>query len=114
MLTLFFQPEAYSQDNWAAFNQKVAAREYAGLKFKFSGAIRTDASANSFALIYFRVDKTDKKIGFFNNMQDRPVNSAAWNTYTIEGTIDAEADSIQLGGIGFGNGSFILMILLFK
>lgn len=104
--SLALQPGAYSQENWAGFNQKIAAKNYAGLKFKFSGAIRTEATANSFALIYFRVDKTNKKIGFFNNMQDRPVNSTGWKTYIIEGTIDADADSLQLGGIGFGNGSF--------
>ena len=89
------QLSAASQDNWAAFKQKISAKEYAGLKFKFTGAVRTDAPENSFALIFFRVDKTNKSIGFFNNMQDKPINSSDWKPYVIEGTIDADADSIS-------------------
>ena len=105
-LGCFCQLSAHSQDNWAAFKQKISAKDYAGLKFKFTGAVRTDAPENSFALIFFRVDKTNKTIGYFNNMQDKPINNSDWKSYVIEGTIDADADSIQLGGIGFGNGSF--------
>jgi putative CocE/NonD family hydrolase len=96
----------YAQNNWAAFQQVLSAKGLEGKKIRFSAAMRTDADENSFALLIVRVDLKEKKTGFFDNMQDRPVANKEWKTYTIEGTVDADADSIHVGGIGFGNGSF--------
>ena len=95
-----------AQDNWSAFAQKIDASAYAGKKFKMSASIKTNGEQDAMAMLFFRVDKKDKTMGFFDNMQDRPVNAAEWKEYQIEGLIDATADSISIGGLAVGNGTY--------
>lgn len=92
-------------DNWTAIRQKIDAKPYAGKNLKLTAAVRTE-SEEGIALLIVRVDKKDKKMGFFDNMQDRPIQSKEWKTYTIEGKIDADADTLSFGAISFNNGSF--------
>jgi hypothetical protein len=58
------------------------------------------------ALLWARIDKTDKSMGFFDNMSDRPIRSDEWNVYSIEGVVDEKADSLIFGGLVFNNGKF--------
>ncbi|MBC7867527.1 MAG: hypothetical protein H7X88_08330, partial [Gloeobacteraceae cyanobacterium ES-bin-316] len=95
-----------AQDNWSAFSQKINAAPFAGKNFKMSGSIKTNGEENAMAMLFFRVDKKDKTMGFFDNMQDRPVNNTEWKQYEIQGTIDAIADSISFGGLAVGNGTY--------
>ena len=92
-------------DTWVAIQQKIDAKPFAGKNLKLSGAVKTKGDAGM-ALLIVRVDKKDKKMGFFDNMQDRPIQHTEWKTYSIEGRIDDDADSLYVGGICINNGSF--------
>src|SRR6185369_3073785 len=51
------------------------------------------------AEIWARVDKQDKKTGFFYNMMDKPIRSSEWKVYTINGKIDKHAENLVFGGL---------------
>jgi hypothetical protein len=75
------------------------------VKFKISASakvITADTSAS--AGLWVRVDNKNGEAGFFDNMNDRPIKSNEWRTYTIEGEMDANADKINFGGLFFNNG----------
>ena len=105
-ILLLISTNSFSQSKWAVFQQTITAAGLEGKKIRFSATIRVDAPENSFALLNIKVDRKDKQSGFSDNMEDRPVTDKEWKKYSIEGTIDKDADSIHIGGIGFGNGVF--------
>jgi uncharacterized protein len=96
----------FSQNNWVAMAQRIDAKPWAGQKFKFSAAVKTAPGYEGQAMLLARVDLTTKKQGFFDNMQDRPVQATEWKTYSIESAIDAGADTINLGIMCMNKGIF--------
>ena len=102
---LLFTESHAQADTWTAIRQKIDAKPYAGKNLKLTAAVRTE-SESGMALLIVRVDKKDKKMGFFNNMQDRPIQSTEWKTYTIEGKIDEDADTLSFGAISVNNGTY--------
>ena len=92
-------------DTWVAIQQKIDAKPFAGKNMRLTAAAKTE-SASTMAMLVVRVDNTDKKMGFFDNMEDRPIRQTAWKTYSIEGKINDNADTIHIGSICVGNGHF--------
>ncbi len=93
--------------SWFSFVQKIDAQKYQGKKFIFQGYIKVVPITHSaWAGLWFRVDKMDNSMGFFNNMYDRRVQNPSWKAYSIEGVIDSAAKEINFGGICMYNGSF--------
>ncbi|MCH6586996.1 MAG: hypothetical protein IH805_01585 [Proteobacteria bacterium] len=77
------------------------AKPYRGKLVRLKAAIRiSPAGASDRAQMWFRVDREGRKMGFFNNMGDRPIRNQQWNYYKIEGDIDGGA--IPGGGLGRG------------
>ena len=105
---IFLFTKIYSQDNeaWTSFKQTIDARPFSGKNFKYTAAIKANAGEGGMAMLFFEVKKKNKSNGFYDNMIDRPVNNAEWKEYSIEGKIDEDADSIQLGGLCNGNGNY--------
>ena len=100
--------QAQTDGNWGAFLQKLNAKPFAGKRFRVEAAVRVDRiDSLAEAEIWVRVDKQNHKIGFFNNMTDRPVRSSNWQVVSIEGRIDKGADSIVFGGIYMKKGTFL-------
>ena len=72
--------------DWSAFTQRVDVKIYKGKRFRLQAAVKVhlmDSSAQ--AAIWARVDRPDRKRGFFYNMADRPIRSKDWQLYAIEG-----------------------------
>ncbi len=91
---------------WYAFSQKLDISKYEGQKFVLEAAIRTElADSAATCRIWARIDK-EKGYGFFDNMDDRPVRSNKWETYTISGVVDSSAKDLVFGGLCFYNGKF--------
>jgi len=98
---------AQSNKTWGAFVNAIAAKPYVGKKFKIEAAIKVDLIDNDAdAELWARVDKTDKKVGFFYNMMDNPIRSAEWKVYSISGTIDKTAEWLVFGGMYHKKGIF--------
>jgi len=93
---------------WTAFTQVVKIQTNKKIKFKLSASVKTDLKEdNAQAGLWARVDETNKKIGFFDNMNDRPITENSWNTYTIEGVLDKKSNQIAFGGLCYNNGTFL-------
>lgn len=93
--------------DWGAFNQHVDATAWQGRHFKVTAAIRTkplDLQAG--AELWVRIDKTDKTMGFFYNMMDKPIKDSTWKVYTIQGKIDKNAKWLYFGGLYQHRGYF--------
>lgn len=110
-MTFFASSNLYSQDSeinrdWSAFAQVFDMTSYQGWKFRLRAFVKVEnASKLTNARLWARVDKA-KGIGFFDNMQDRPITENTWKEYSIEGDIDEKALKLFIGGICFGAGKY--------
>lgn len=98
---------AQTPNDWDAFARVVKVTDFAGRKFKLEAAVKVqliDSTAE--AELWARVDKTDKKTGFFYNMTDKPIRSGNWAVYTISGKIDKGAANLVFGGLFARRGIF--------
>jgi len=94
------------EQDWNAFYQSVDVTSYQGGTFRFTGFIRAESTIlSSNARIWARVDKK-KGMGFFDNMQDRPVTKDTWQEYAIEGPLDDRAVKLLVGGLYLGSGKY--------
>ncbi|RPD43810.1 alpha/beta fold hydrolase [Paracnuella aquatica] len=102
-LTLLAQPAG----TWDAIVQRIDAKPFAGKRFKVQAAVKVEQiDPTAAAAIWVRVDKAGNKMGFFNNMMDRPITANQWQVYTIEGKLDNDADFLNIGGLYFKKGRF--------
>ncbi len=94
-------------DAEAAFGniaQSLDATAYRGHRLRLTASAKAGASASQHTGLWFRVDKADGSIGFFDNMRDRPISENEWQTYTVEGTVDPSATRITIGILVLGEG----------
>ncbi len=94
-------------DAEAAFGniaQSIDATAYRGHRLRLTASAKAGASASQHTGLWFRVDKADGSIGFFDNMRDRPISENEWQTYTVEGTVDPSAARITIGILVLGEG----------
>ena len=80
------------------------ARDYRGMTVRLSAKIRVEGEDAS-AMMWLRVDRPEKQMGFFDNMSDRPIVSSKWTEATIEGEVDADAERFALGVMSQGGGT---------
>ena len=109
LLTLLGSIFSFAQmpQDWNAFAQRIDLSAYQGKKFHFEAAVKVktvDSSAQ--AALWARVDKKDKKMGFFYNMADKPIQLNEWKIYSIDGKIDKGAEWLNIGGLYYRNGVF--------
>lgn len=96
----FFIADAQVPADWGAFMHALPAKEYAGKKFRIEAAVKVqliDTTAD--AEIWVRVDRENKKMGFFYNMMDKPIRSKEWKVYSISGKVDKDAEYLVFGGL---------------
>lgn len=93
--------------DWGAIMRVLPAKNYAGKKFRIEAAVKVqliDSTAD--AEIWVRVDRENKKMGFFYNMMDKPIRSNEWKVYSISGRIDKDAEYLVFGGLYHRKGIF--------
>jgi len=107
MIFTFQSVSAQMPKDWGAFNQRVDATPYVGKKFRLEAAVKVQViDSTAEGEVWLRVDKADKKTGFFYNMMDKPIRLNEWKVYTISGKIDKNAASIYFGGLYHRKGIF--------
>ena len=85
--------------------QSVTADAYRGRRIKLSSSVRAEvADVGDQGQMWLRVDRSSGQRGFFNNMNDRPINSHEWQRYEIEGEVAEDATQIVFGCFLFGQG----------
>jgi hypothetical protein len=84
-------------------SQVTAADTLRGKAIRMRGQVRiADPSAQGWAGLWLRVDRTGGVPGFFDNMQNRPVRDTAWREYVIEGSVADDATQIVFGVLSVG------------
>jgi hypothetical protein len=93
--------------DWTSFNQTIDIQTNAPKKFKVIATVKVETEdPKAWAGVWARVDTKNEEDGFFDNMGDRPIKAKVWQSYTVEGTIDANSKSLSFGGLCLNNGKF--------
>lgn len=87
---------------FTAFAQVIPAAPYQGKTIRLRARVRASNADSGAAGLWVRVDRPNMTMGFFDNMQDRPIRSAAWREYEIRGPVAADATNIYAGLITNG------------
>lgn len=98
---------AQPADDWGAFIQRVPVEAHQGKNFRLQAAVKVELiDSTAEAEIWARVDKKNQRVGFFDNMMDKPIRSSHWQVYAIEGKIDHDAEYLAFGGLYSRQGRF--------
>ena len=89
--------------------QKIDAASFRGKRVRYRAAVRTEIDGqDGTAQLWMRVDLLEKKgqrrLGFFDNMANRPIRRKEWDYYEIVGDITEDAEIINLGMFMRGSG----------
>jgi len=92
-------------NTFGALTQGFKADAYRGKTVRLRAKLKLDAvDSTDKAQMWMRVDRPNHKVGFFDNMDDRPVQTATWTDVEIVGKIDADAEKIFFGVLSIGKG----------
>ncbi len=83
---------------FTALAQVAQAAPHRGKSIRLRARVRVTNPGGGAAGLWLRVDRPDGAMGFFDNMQDRPVRSAEWREYAIQGPVAVDALAI-VGGL---------------
>jgi C-terminal processing protease CtpA/Prc len=89
---------------FANIAQTIDASAYRGHRLRLTASVKAGSPASRHLGLWFRVDKADGTIGFFDNMQRRSITGGDWETYGIEGFVDPTATRITVGLMMVGEG----------
>jgi erythromycin esterase len=95
---------APNPEAWGSSTQAMDATAFRGKRVRLTGWIRTDGKPDFTAVYWVRVDCASG-MGFFDNMNQRPVTGTAWTEVTIEGPVARDAVNLNFGCMVFGMGS---------
>ncbi len=86
--------------------QRVDAAPYRGRRVRYRAWVRTElAPGPSWMGIWLRVDRANGTMGFFDNMETRPITGqTGWRQYEVTGEVAADADVLYLGALLVGTG----------
>src|SRR5690554_4711912 len=117
---MYYQGGVYSSVRVNRFNEidvsqvfgnlmlSVDPEQYRGKEIKFTGWVKLKENSKGTGHLWLRVDKADKTLGFFENMDSNPIRSNEWKQYEIIGNVDDAASGLFLGAFIKGNGSLFL------
>ncbi|MBN1552745.1 peptidase S41, partial [bacterium] len=83
----------------------IDAKALRGKEVKLSAYVRAGVSGTgNQGQLWLRVDRENKQMGFFDNMQDRPITASEWQVYTIEGPVADDSLRLNYGAFLAGCG----------
>ncbi len=99
-----FAPES-EDERFGVLTQAIDATLYRGKRVKLvASAKKGTMPGEGQVQLWLRVDRPDQQMGFFENMDDRPITSTTWAQYKIEGSVAEDALHIVFGGFLGGDG----------
>jgi C-terminal processing protease CtpA/Prc len=86
--------------------QAFDATPFRGHRVRFRAAVRIEGSepGAARAQLWMRVDRSENRMGFFDNMGDRPITLGEWQYYEIVGDVEEDAVAINIGMLLIGKG----------
>jgi hypothetical protein len=83
--------------------QTFSAETFRGKTVRLRAWIRVErVDPGDRAQMWLRVDRPNRQMGFFDNMNDRPITSSAWESFEISGPVEPDASAFALGVMSFG------------
>ena len=95
-----------------ALTETFDAKPYRGDLVRLRASVRVEGDGK--AQLQLRVDRTGGKLGFFDNMGDRPITADKWTAYEISGEVAPDAVSIEVGVLSSGAPSVWVKDILFE
>lgn len=80
-----------------SFSQFLAPGELRNQRVKFSAWVRMTEAPGCKAQLWFRTDLAGDAVGFFYNMNDRPITSPEWKAYEFVASVQPDAVKISFG-----------------
>jgi C-terminal processing protease CtpA/Prc len=106
---LFNEPDATSAAPFGNLMQAIDAMAYRGQTVRFKAAVRCKpAGSGDRAQLWLRVDRPNNQMGFFDNMDDRPILAPQWRYYEIVGDVAEDAVALNIGCMLIAKGEFWL------
>lgn len=94
-----------AQQNWIGIQQPVSVKDYTGKKFRYTLSARTDGSPEVITMVGAQVTRKGGDWGYFNSGAEAPVTDTSWTRRTVEGTVDTDAETLNLVVVCMGNGA---------
>lgn len=90
--------------NFVALAQTVPAVDLRSKRIRLRARARvTEPDKPGSAGLWLRVDRSPQVVGFFDNMQDRPIRHTEWREYAIEGPVADDASAVAFGALVSGS-----------
>ncbi|MFK7936049.1 MAG: hypothetical protein AB8G22_21220, partial [Saprospiraceae bacterium] len=83
-------------------------KQLAGKEIKYTGWVKLKQDSKGTGHLWLRVNKPDKSIGFFENMDANPIKSTEWQQYEIIGNVDENPSQVLIGSYLNGKGTLLL------
>lgn len=98
-VTAFAQP-------FGLVSKSLNPTDLKGKEFRYKGHITfAPGDTASTGHLWIRVDLKDGQMGFFENMEKKPIRATSWKPFEITGTINSDAENITLGLFILGKGT---------
>ncbi|WP_443937562.1 S41 family peptidase [Pedobacter sp. MW01-1-1] len=109
------RPTIYKQEfnGFGTISDLKSAADLKGKTFVFTGKAKM-LSASGQGQLWLRVDRDNGTVGFFDNMNNRPIKSKNWQTFEIKGTINNDAKQVLFGAFLLNQGQFAVDDLSLK
>lgn len=86
----------------------ISPKLYKGKEIKYTGWVKMKTGSKGTGHLWLRIDKPNKKMGFFDNMGANPITKDGWEQYEIVGSVDEDASNIVFGCFLSGQGTLYL------
>ncbi len=78
--------------------RRLDAAPFHGQAVRLRAAVRLEnPGPTDRAQLWLRVERPHGEAGFYDDMGDRPITGAAWQTYEIVGDVAADAQAVEIG-----------------
>ncbi len=102
-VVLYSKESAAAGSPFGNLMQAIDAAPFRGRRVRFRASVRMEGEMGR-AQLWMRVDRAADKIGFFDNMGNRPITSGQWHEYEIVGDVEEDAEVLNIGMILIGKG----------
>ena len=91
--------------SYGSMTQSFDASPYRGKTVRLRAWMKVDRELpDDHGQMYMTISRANRRTGFFDNMDDRPVRANQWTQCEIVGAVDRDAQFIDFGFMSFGKG----------
>jgi C-terminal processing protease CtpA/Prc len=106
--TTIIENKPLTSSDFGILETHFSAENFRGKKIKFTAMCKLTNDSKGTGHLWLRIDKPNKEVGFFNNMNDNPIIQNSWEKYEIVGEVDLFATDINLGCFLQGDGELLI------